>query len=279
VWALDGPARVLRVLLLVTAVLSAVLAVLAVRLLDELDRVDPTAVVGSQDAQDALDSFLGAMSAFGVVVVGIGVLFVVWMWRAARNNQAFGRPGALGPGWALGSWFIPIGSLFLPAVQLQQLWKGADAGLGRDDPGWKRVKGSGRLWVWWVSFVLGQLLAFVGFSVVTSGTDGDGQVTVAGLADRLDEVETALAAFVAGQVVLIVAAALGALTVVAVSRRQAIAVSALGLGTGDGGDWVRRRAPAAWLDDPTGRADLRWWDGEVWTEHVSRGGVQGTDPL
>lgn len=33
-----------------------------------------------------------------------------------------------------------------------------------------------------------------------------------------------------------------------------------------------------WLADPTGRHELRYWDGEEWTEHVSDGGQQGTDP-
>ena len=38
-------------------------------------------------------------------------------------------------------------------------------------------------------------------------------------------------------------------------------------------------APAGWLADPLGRHELRYWDGERWTEHVSDGGAQATDPL
>jgi len=37
--------------------------------------------------------------------------------------------------------------------------------------------------------------------------------------------------------------------------------------------------PAAWHPDPTGRHELRYWDGNAWTAHVSNRGVQGTDPL
>jgi hypothetical protein len=36
---------------------------------------------------------------------------------------------------------------------------------------------------------------------------------------------------------------------------------------------------ADWYPDPMGRGDLRYWDGQAWTEHVSRGGVQTTDPV
>lgn len=37
--------------------------------------------------------------------------------------------------------------------------------------------------------------------------------------------------------------------------------------------------PAGWHADPRGRHELRYWDGSAWTEHVSDGGVQATDPV
>jgi len=36
--------------------------------------------------------------------------------------------------------------------------------------------------------------------------------------------------------------------------------------------------PAGWYHDPSGRYELRYWDGAQWTEHVARGGNQYTDP-
>ncbi len=36
--------------------------------------------------------------------------------------------------------------------------------------------------------------------------------------------------------------------------------------------------PAGWYADPSGRFELRYWDGSQWTEHVARGGQQYTDP-
>ncbi|WP_418062382.1 AIM24 family protein [Pimelobacter simplex] len=36
---------------------------------------------------------------------------------------------------------------------------------------------------------------------------------------------------------------------------------------------------AAWHPDPTGRHELRYWDGAQWTDHVSDQGVQSTSPL
>jgi hypothetical protein len=38
-------------------------------------------------------------------------------------------------------------------------------------------------------------------------------------------------------------------------------------------------APAAWYPDPTGRTELRFWDGARWTQHVSTNGTTGVDRL
>jgi hypothetical protein len=35
--------------------------------------------------------------------------------------------------------------------------------------------------------------------------------------------------------------------------------------------------PADWYKDPSGRFELRYWNGTAWTEHVSTGGTQSTD--
>lgn len=34
-----------------------------------------------------------------------------------------------------------------------------------------------------------------------------------------------------------------------------------------------------WHPDPSGRHELRWWDGNGWTPNVSDGGRPGVDPL
>lgn len=37
--------------------------------------------------------------------------------------------------------------------------------------------------------------------------------------------------------------------------------------------------PAGWHPDPSGRHQLRWWDGSRWTEHASTNGAAVVDPL
>lgn len=37
--------------------------------------------------------------------------------------------------------------------------------------------------------------------------------------------------------------------------------------------------PADWHKDPSGRFELRYWNGTAWTEHVATGGKQSVDPV
>lgn len=54
-----------------------------------------------------------------------------------------------------------------------------------------------------------------------------------------------------------------------------IADQSTGSSTSTTGDAM---APANWYKDPSGRFELRYWNGSQWTEHVAKGGVQSIDP-
>jgi hypothetical protein len=274
-------AGALRVLLLLAAVLAAAVAFLAVRMRAALDEADPDALYPGASAKGEVDDFFNGTQIFFLAVVGIGVLFVLWMWRAARNNESFGRPGALGPGWALGAWFIPLGSLVIPAIQLQQLWRGADGSVPRGDVAWRNSSSSGLLWVWWVSYVIGQTLVLFGFTLLGRAADEQGRIAPADLLADLPDVHTGITLFVAGEALLVLAAALGATMVIGLTRRQESAATALGpaLPGAVPRGFSRPASPPAWHPDPTGRFDQRWWDGRLWTEHVERGGERSEDPV
>jgi uncharacterized RDD family membrane protein YckC len=36
---------------------------------------------------------------------------------------------------------------------------------------------------------------------------------------------------------------------------------------------------SGWHPDPSGQHELRYWDGQTWTDHVSDGGQQSTEPI
>ena len=48
---------------------------------------------------------------------------------------------------------------------------------------------------------------------------------------------------------------------------------------GSAGTWAQGTAPEGWFPDPGGRHELRYWDGQKWTEHVSDRGTQAADPM
>jgi hypothetical protein len=111
------------------------------------------------DANRVVGAATGIMLLLGFVIF---VLFVIWLWRAAKNNEALGRVGArLGPGWAIGGWFIPFANLVIPLLILQDLWRGADSQAPRGDPGWRARRGSALIGWYWAAY----LVSFLRFGV------------------------------------------------------------------------------------------------------------------
>ena len=124
--------------------------------------------VGILDAgnrADNADNLVGAaVGILALVSLAILVLFIIWMWRAAKNNEALGRlQPRLGPGWSIGGWFIPFANLVIPVLILQDLWRGADPAIARGDPRWRTARGSGLVGWYWAAFLLSLLRSgFVG---------------------------------------------------------------------------------------------------------------------
>jgi hypothetical protein len=56
------------------------------------------------------------------------------------------------------------------------------------------------------------------------------------------------------------------------------AAASTGVEAATGSTGASPSVPAAWYKDPSGRFELRYWNGTAWTEHVARGGQQFTDP-
>ena len=103
------------------------------------------------DQIDTADALVAAASGFEVLVrIALIVLFIIWFWRAAKNNVALGRLNArFRPGWAIGCWFIPFANLVLPVLIAQDLWKGSESSRPRGDPTWREEPSSPLVWSWW----------------------------------------------------------------------------------------------------------------------------------
>jgi hypothetical protein len=99
---------------------------------------------------------------FAVVSIAITVLFIIWFWRAAKNNELFGRRDPrFGPGWAIGGWFIPLASWVIPALLAQDLWRGSDQASPPGDPSWRRRPASAVVGWWWAAYVVAWIAAWI----------------------------------------------------------------------------------------------------------------------
>jgi hypothetical protein len=98
---------------------------------------------------------VGSVLAISVVVLLVGlamipllVLFLIWQYNAAKVARGLGYPSRLSPGLGVGSWFIPIVSLWFPHWALSDL-------LPRDHP----FRGKA-LAAWW-AYVLTPVLTYI----------------------------------------------------------------------------------------------------------------------
>ena len=113
------------------------------------------------------DSFVDATDiALGVAMLVLAPCFVVWLWRAAKNQQALGRqPERLSSGWAIGGWFIPLANFVIPVLVVQDLWRGSDVAIAAGDPRWRIAERSWLIGWWWGLFLVPLFVA--------SGADAD----------------------------------------------------------------------------------------------------------
>lgn len=170
--------------------------------------LDFSALADLQDADDAVAGTGGIALLLGLAVF---VLVIIWLWRASKNLEVLGRfRPTLGPGWAIGGWFIPFASWVLPAIVLTDAWRGSDPTVAVGDPQWKRARPSGVFWLWWLSYVAGWLLLVI----------GGGFTNEAGDYETYADFRSGNAFQLAGSIVLGTGAVFAALFVRALTARQ-----------------------------------------------------------
>jgi hypothetical protein len=228
---LRGLALTLTILLPLAALLALALAFVHV---DRASLIDDTFSDGGagidfaalQDLDDA-DDRVSAVTAFYVVMVLItGCVFIAWQFRHAKNAQALGSRGGLGPGWAIGGWFIPVGSFVLPGLQLHQSSRPSDPAPRPGRPG----RGRPIIIVWMVVWALSGLLFAIGSGMEPSEddylfTDLDQLVDDQTSADRTTAAGAFLGA-VAGGLAIAMVRQLSLLQTQAIDRHQAAVTNA-----------------------------------------------------
>lgn len=146
---LGGLAKALGVLLPITGVLSLVFAY---ALFSRANLLDDLLSASFQELQDADDLAAGTLLLFGMGTIATGVVWIIWQFRHAKNARLLGQTSGLGPGWAIGGWFVPLLGVVLPQLQLFQAAKASDpAGPGRDAV-------PPVVAVWWALWAVGSVL-------------------------------------------------------------------------------------------------------------------------
>jgi hypothetical protein len=172
-----------------------------IRAIDDFQE-NPT-FTNARSLQDADDAISAASGIYTIIRVAIFVVFIIWLWRGAKNAlDVLGREApAFTPGWSIGSWFIPLANFVIPVMIVQGLWRASAPGTG---PGtaWRKTKGSVLVGFWWAAFLLSIVSAF------SVGDDG-----------KLDDVKSADGVVSLGALGSLVAAILAILVVVQLTRR------------------------------------------------------------
>ena len=210
--SLRGLATALKWLFIFDVVGAAILIGALANRLSVIDDIDDAGYTFRilERADDA-DSFAsGAAVLLLAGMLGTAVCFIVWMWRAAKNNEALGRTGArFGPGWAIGGWFIPIANLVIPFLMMQDLWRGSDPSTPRDDHQWRASGASTLVGWWWATVVATSILR-----IVAGGGSSDDE------RHSLDEIRRSNRFALVGAVITIAAAVLATRVVRSLTDRQ-----------------------------------------------------------
>ena len=103
----------------------------------------------------------------------IAITFIIWQFRHAKNAQVLGSYGGLGPGWAIGGWFIPVANYVLPAVQLHQSSRSSDVAARRQG---RRGQGSGLVILWAILWGLSSLTFVGGGGLAPTDSEGNFEI-------------------------------------------------------------------------------------------------------
>jgi hypothetical protein len=77
------------------------------------------------DALAALTSLLTSATQLlaALLTVPIMIVFLTWFYRARQNAGYLDWPQRRSPGWAIGSWIVPIGFLWFPYQIMIDIWR------------------------------------------------------------------------------------------------------------------------------------------------------------
>ena len=191
--SIADPPQPLGGLAVTTTVLLAVIAVLYIfAFFVELAYIDAINQYLHHDGsltelEDLQAGRAGFSVLYSVVFFTAAGFFIAWFYRAYKNMLRTSVAGVrFQPGWAVGSWFIPIFSWYRPKQMADDIWKAGDDGADVSNASWRGRPVSPLLHWWWALWVGASILAgvaaIVGLDIdaaIEGRTDFEAQQTAA----------------------------------------------------------------------------------------------------
>lgn len=214
---LETRSRLAAAGLVTVAVCTAFWAVAALSLRDaaggagELTRL--RGLQSSYDTWETIDT-LGNLLAAG--------LFLSWFAVAYGNLRRLGVRGLpYSDGWAIGSWFVPFGSIWIPKRIANAIWRGRDADSDIGSESRRRGDVSPVLQWWWGLYLAGGFVALIGEVMVRFGywSLGGGSGSAVPLGGVASLMGTGAMLAVVGGALLVPAAILGIAFVLQATER------------------------------------------------------------
>jgi hypothetical protein len=93
--------------------------------------------------------------------VGTAIAFLVWLYRAEVNARALGAQDMMvGPGWAVGWFFVPLCQLVMPFLAVRELWRASAT--PRD---WQLGAWSPFIALWWACWLGTMITGNIAFAL------------------------------------------------------------------------------------------------------------------
>lgn len=89
-----------------------------------------------------------------MALLGTGIVFLSWLWRARTNADALcAARHRLPVGWLVGGWFCPVVNLWFPAMVLTDVMRASDPRTPTDAPDLRGRPGGLLVGVWWSAWL------------------------------------------------------------------------------------------------------------------------------
>jgi hypothetical protein len=146
---------------------------------------------------DLIQFFVALATLF--VFIALVIAFLVWLHRAAKNVPALGNAKSkveYGPGWAVGSFFIPFVNLVVPYKAVKEIWEKSDPSVRTEEDFMFSTPSSSQPLVlgWWIAWLASNFISNISWRLESRAPGTENFVGGVGIISDLANIVTAVLA-------------------------------------------------------------------------------------